>query len=358
MARLLTINPGSTSTKLGVFSDGKLEMAKTIRHDREMEKLRDVPSQLPIRAQLVRETLQEEGVDPATMDAIVGRGGLLHPLEGGVYEINDDMIYDLYHSRYNWHSCNLGALLAAEIASQHGLKSYIADPVIVDELQPLARITGWPGCTRQSIFHALNQKAVARRYAKERQADYHDLNLIVAHMGGGVSIGAHEKGHVIDVNNALNGEGPMSPERTGSLPVISVIEICYSGQYTKTDLKNTFVGHGGLFAYLGTNDAREIDSRIEAGDEQARFILESMAYQIAKEIGSAATVLKGKVDAILLTGGIAYDRYVNDWIEERVNFIAPVHVYPGEDELTALAEAVEEALAGREPIRNYEKMAE
>ncbi len=320
-----------------------------------MDHLIDLASQLPVRQQLILDILTEESIDAGTMDAIVGRGGLLHPLDGGVYEVNEAMIEDLTSCRYGWHSSNLGGILAHNIARQHGLNAYIADPVIVDEMEPLARVSGWPAIDRISVFHALNQKAVARRFANEQGGNYQDYNLIIAHMGGGISVGAHKKGKVIDVNNALTGDGPFSPERAGGLPLFSTIELCYSGQYTESELKKALVGGGGLLAYLGTSDGREVAQRMNVGDDKARLIFEAMAYQVAKEIGSAATVLSGEVDAILLTGGLAYGKSFVKWITDRVSFLAPVHVYPGEDELTALAEAISEALAGREPVLVYEK---
>ncbi len=355
MARLFIINPGSTSTKIGICENGTLSFEKTIRHGAEMERLKDLESQLPVRQKLILDIVEEENIDLDSMDAIVGRGGLLHPLDGGVYEVNAAMIDDMASCRYGWHSSNLGGILAHNIATRHNLKAYIADPVIVDELEPLARISGWHAIERISIFHPLNQKAVARRFCREHGGTPHDYNLVIAHMGGGISVGAHRKGKVIDVNNALSGDGPFSPERSGGLPIFSLIELCYSGKYSESELKKALVGGGGLTSYLGTSDAREVERRILAGDEKARLVYEAMAYQVAKEIGAAAAVLKGDVDAILLTGGLAYgERFVN-WIVDRIGFIAPVYVYPGEDELTALAEAVNEALEGREPIRIYEK---
>jgi butyrate kinase len=355
MARLFIINPGSTSTKIGIYENGELSFTETIRHGAEMERLKDLESQLPVRLKLILDIVEEKGINLDSMDAIVGRGGLLHPLDGGVYEVNDAMIDDMASCRYGWHSSNLGGILAHNIAARHGLKAYIADPVIVDELEPLARISGWHTIERISIFHPLNQKAVARRFCRERGGSPQDFNLIIAHMGGGISVGAHRKGKVIDVNNALSGDGPFSPERSGDLPIFALIELCYSGQYTEDELKKALVGGGGLTSYLGTSDAREVEHRMEEGDEKARLVYEAMAYQVAKEIGAAAAVLKGDVDAILLTGGLAYGEIFVDWIIDRIGFIAPVHVYPGEDELTALAEAVGEALAGREPIHVYEK---
>ncbi|HHW93817.1 MAG TPA: butyrate kinase [Clostridiaceae bacterium] len=355
MTRLLIINPGSTSTKVGIHENGELTFTKTIRHGAEMEHLQDLESQLPVRQKLILDILNEENIDFDSMDAIVGRGGLLHPLDGGVYEVNDDMIDDMMTCRYGWHSSNLGGILAHNIAINYGLKAYIADPVIVDELEPVARVSGWHTIERISIFHALNQKAVARRFCRESGRSPQDCNLIIAHMGGGISVGAHRKGKVIDVNNALSGDGPFSPERSGGLPIFALIELCYSGQYSERELKKALVGGGGLTSYFGTNDAREVEHRMNAGDEKAGLIYEAMAYQIAKEIGSAAAVLKGDVEAILLTGGLANSEQFVEWIVDRIDFIAPVHVYPGEDELSALGDAVREALAGHEPIHIYEK---
>lgn len=353
--RLLVINPGSTSTKFGVFEQAQEIFSQTIRHGSEFDSCPDLTSQSPLREQLVCQALETRGIDPAGFDAIVGRGGLLHPLEGGVYLVNQAMIEDLASCRYGTHASNLGGLIAAEIASRYGLKAYVADPVIVDEMDSLARISGWPGMERRSVFHALNQKAVARRYAAEQGRAYEQLNLIIAHLGGGISVGAHKNGRVVDVNNALGGDGPYSPERSGGLPLFSVMDLCFSDQYQLDQLKKMFVGQGGLAAYLGTTDAVAIDQRIEKGDKDARLTLEGMAYQVAKEIGSAAAVLEGAVDAIILTGGLAYDRYVVDWVTRRIRFIAPVIVYPGEDELPALAETVGKALAGHLAIKTYEK---
>ena len=352
---MLVINPGSTSTKFGLFQDSQPVFVETVRHGPEFDGLPDLTSQRTVREALVCRGLEKHGLDPASLDAVVGRGGLLHPLAGGVYEVNDDMIDDLASCRYGTHASNLGGIMAASIAALYGLKAYIADPVIVDEMEPLARLSGWPGLERKSIFHALNQKAVARRYAKETGTTYEQLKLVVAHLGGGISVGAHRYGRVIDVNNALGGEGPYSAERSGGLPLFPVMELCFSGRHSLTELKKSFVGGGGLVAYLGTSDAVAIGREIEAGDAYARHILEGMAYQIAKEIGSAATVLGGDLDAIILTGGLAYDKRVTEWVSQRVQFIGPVIVYPGEDELTALAETVGNALAGLAPIHTYEK---
>ncbi len=358
MTRLLVVNPGSTSTKFGVFKNGQAEFTKSIRHEDQFRELPDLISQLPIRKKMICDALVERGIDLGTLNAIVGRGGILHPLKAGVYQVNPDMIQDLETCRYGVHASNLGGLIAESIANMLGIEAYIADPVIVDEMDDLARYTGWPAFERKSMFHALNQKAVARRYAREYGSPYEDVKLIVAHLGGGVSVGAHRGGRVVDVNNALLGDGPFSAERTGGLPFGSVMDYSFSGHYTQEEMKRMFVGRGGLVAYLGTGDVIEIHDRIERGDEQARQVLEAMAYQVSKEIGAAAAVLEGDVDAIIITGGIAHDSYTIDWIRQRVSFIAPLVIYPGEDELTALAEIVGNALEGRFPINNYEKKAD
>ncbi len=355
MLRLLVVNPGSTSTKFGVFEDSQAIFTETIRHGSEFAGLPDLTSQRPVREALICQALEKRHIDMASFEAVVGRGGLLHPLDGGVYEVSRDMIDDLASCRYGSHASNLGGIIAAAIAGRYGLKAFIADPVIVDEMEPLARLSGWPGIERISIFHALNQKAVARRYAEEVNKPYEALNLVVAHMGGGISVGAHRKGRVIDVNNALGGDGPYSAERSGGLPLFSVMELCCSGCHSLEELKKAFVGKGGLTAYLGTSDAVAIDGRIAQGDEYARLILQGMAYQVAKEVGAAATVLEGEVDAVILTGGLAYDTWITEWVTRRVQFIAPVIVYPGEDELAALAEIATDALTGRIPIRTYQR---
>lgn len=288
-----------------------------------------------------------------SLDAIIGRGGLLKPIEGGTYEINEAMLEDLKSGFRGEHASNLGGILAYDIAKDLNIRSFIVDPVVVDELQDVARISGLKGIERVSIFHALNQKAVARKHAKSLGKKYEELNLIVAHLGGGVSVGAHEKGKVIDVPNALNGEGPFSPERAGGLPVGQLIELCFSGKYTKEEIKKMIVGNGGIVSYLGTNDAREVSKRIKEGDKEAELIYYAMAYQVSKEIGACAAVLKGNVDGILITGGIAYDEEFTSWIEERVKFIAPVTIYPGEDELAALAQGGLRVLKGEEEAKIY-----
>lgn len=354
MYRQLIINPGSTSTKIGVFDDEKLIFEETLRHSvKELDKFEKIYEQYEFRKDIITKALEKNSISLDSLDAVVGRGGLLKPIEGGIYEVNQAMLEDLKVGVLGEHASNLGGILAYEIGKEEGIKSYIMDPVVVDEMEDLARISGIKEIERTSIFHALNQKAVARRYAKSLDKDYEDLNLIVAHMGGGISVGTHKKGRVVDVPNALDGEGPFSPERSGSLPVGALVKLCFSNNYKEDEIKKLIKGCGGLVSYLNTNDAREVGQKISEGDDQARLVYEAMAYQIAKEIGASSTVLKGKVDGIILTGGIAYDEGFTNWIKERVDFIGPVIVYPGEDELVALAEGGLRALRGEEETKVY-----
>lgn len=353
MKKILVINPGSTSTKIAVYNDEKEVLVNTIRHSMdEMAKYPRIIDQFEFRKELVLKTLEENNI-PFRFDAIVGRGGLLKPIPGGVYEVNDAMLNDIMHAMRT-HACNLGCLLAAELAIMlPGCRAFIADPGVVDELDEVARINGSPLMPRITIWHALNQRAIARRYAKEQGKRYEDLNLIVCHLGGGISVGVHQQGRAIDVPNALDGEGPFSPERAGTLPAGNLIDLCFSGNYTQAQLKKMVCGQGGLAAHLGTTDVQVIQKRIDEGDEYARLILEAMIYHIAKAVGGAAVALWGKVDAILLTGGIAYSEYITSRLKERVSFLAPVFIYPGEDELEALALNGLGALRGELPIQEY-----
>lgn len=352
--RVLTINPGSTSTKIGVFEDENLMFEETLRHStEEISSYEKVYDQYEFRKEIILKCLKDNNIELDSLDTVVGRGGLLKPIEGGTYIVNDIMLEDLKTGVMGEHASNLGGILAHEIANEIQVNAFIVDPVVVDELQDLARISGLKEIERKSIFHALNQMAVSRRYAKFLEVQYQDLNLIVAHLGGGISVGAHEKGRVIDVANALDGEGPFSPERSGSLPVGDLIKLCYSGKYTHNQMKKMIKGNGGLVSYLNTNDAREVVERIKNGDKYAELIYYAMAYQVAKEIGAQAAVLKGKVDAIILTGGIAYDNMFTSWISEMVEFISKVVIYPGEDELTALAEGGLRVLKGEESPKIY-----
>ncbi|MBV7271570.1 butyrate kinase [Clostridiaceae bacterium UIB06] len=352
--KLLIINPGSTSTKIGVYEDEKQILEETLRHSsEEIGKYATIFDQLQFRKDVILKVLQEKKFDIKTLSAIVGRGGLLKPIEGGTYAVNEAMLEDLKIGVQGQHASNLGGIIANEIGKSLNIPAFIVDPVVVDEMDAVARISGMPEIERKSIFHALNQKAVAKRYAKENNKSYDELSLIVTHMGGGVSVGAHKNGRVVDVNNALDGEGPFSPERSGGLPVGDLIKLCFSGKYTIEELKKKINGKGGVVAYLDTNDFRDLQKKAEEGDEKSKLIFDAFIFQVAKEIGKCAAVLKGKVDAILLTGGIAYSKSVAESIKEMVSFIAPVVVYPGEDELLALTQGGLRVLKGEETAKEY-----
>ncbi|MDD2282080.1 MAG: butyrate kinase [Eubacteriales bacterium] len=353
--RLLVINPGSTSTKISVFEDERPLLEQTLRHSAEELRVYDhIIDQYQFRKDIILESLHSQGINLNKLSAVVGRGGTLKPIVGGTYIVNDQMINDLTSGVQGQHASSLGGIIAREIAEQFNIPAYIVDPVSVDELSPEARISGLPDIDRRSIWHALNQKAVVRKAAAEAGKEYQEANFIGVHLGGGISIAAHLRGRVVDVNNALHGDGPFSPERAGGVPVGDLVRLCYSGRFSQQEMHKKLVGQGGLVAYLGTNDGRTITSRIEAGDEKAKLVYKAMAYQIAKEIGSAAAVLKGDVDAIVLSGGLAHDRtYLVPWIEERVSFIAPVKVYPGEFEMLALALGGLRVLTGKEEAREY-----
>ena len=332
--KLLIINPGSTSTKIGVYEDEKEIFVETLRHSSdEIAKYDSIFEQREFRKDVIMNVLKENNFDVNTLDAVVGRGGMLKPIPGGTYEVNESLLN--------------------EIAKEVGGRAFIVDPVVVDELEPVARISGVPELPRKSKFHALNQKAVAKRFGKESKRGYENLNLIVVHMGGGVSVGAHKNGKVIDVNNALDGDGPFSPERSGAVPVGDLIKMCFSGEYTQEEVYKKIVGKGGYVAYLNTNDARDVLREKEEGNKFAELIYNAFIYQVSKSIGEMATVLKGKVDSIILTGGIAYSPIVVSDIKERVEWISNVAVYPGEDELLALAQGAIRVLGGEEEAKVY-----
>jgi len=337
--KILAINPGSTSTKIAVYKNNKSIFLKNIKHSADdLKGFAKIADQFEYRKEIILKELKEADISIDKISAVVGRGGLIKPIESGVYEVNERMKEDTINCVMGEHASNLGALIADDIAkSIPNARAYIADPVVVDELEDVARIAGHPKFKRVSIFHALNQKAIARIYAKSIDKKYEELNLIVAHLGGGISVGAHKLGRVIDVNNALDGDGPFSPERSGSLPTHQLAKLCFSGEYTYEQVKKMITGQGGLVALAGTNDAYEVEMKAKAGDEKAKLIQDAMAYNIAKWIGASVTVLKGKVDAIILTGGIAHNPDLVDYIKEMVGFIAQVVVYPGEDEMQALA---------------------
>ena len=353
---ILAINPGSTSTKIAVFKKAKDLFLKNIKHSSEdLEKFPHITDQYEFRKDVILHELESAGIELENIKIIVGRGGLVKPIKSGIYEVNKAMIRDLKIGVMGQHASNLGGLIAKDLAEKiEGARAFISDPVVVDELEPLARISGHPDFERVSIFHALNQKAIARQHAKSVSQIYDALNLIIAHLGGGISVGAHKQGRVIDVNQALDGEGPFSPERSGTIPCGALAKACFSGKYTLDDIKSMITGKGGYVAYLGTNDAYDIEKRAEGGDEKAKLIQEAMAYQVAKEIGAMASVLKGEVDAILLTGGIAYGKPFVESVSERVRYIAPVYVYPGEDEMKALAMNGNMVLNNEAEILTYE----
>ncbi len=352
---ILAINPGSTSTKIGVFCDDKQVLIKTIDHQREeLARFNKVVDQDQMRYNYIINILTEAGFSLDDFSAVVGRGGLLKPITGGTYAINGKMLTTLKSGKYGNHASNLGAILAYEIAHQADCPAYIVDPVVVDELASHVRITGLPELEHKSIFHALNQKAVARKYAEKVGCEYQDLNLIVAHLGGGISVALHRQGQVVDVNDALGGNGPFSPNRAGSVPVKDVVALAYSEKYTKDQLIKKLVGEGGLLAYLGTTDLREVEAQIESGDKKAKLIFKAMAYQISKEIGSLTAAANGNIDAVILTGGMAYSDKLTASISKRVSFIAPVSIYPGEEELSALAAGALRVLRKEEKSLEYE----
>ena len=352
--KILVINPGSTSTKIGVFEDTTLLFDETLRHStEEIAKYPTVIDQKDFRKDIIVSFLKEKNFDIKSLNLIVGRGGLLKPIPGGTYEVKDDLIEDLKSCVRGEHASNLGGILAREIADEIGVKSYIVDPVVVDEMEEVARLSGIPDVPRTSIFHALNQKAVAKRYAAETGKAYEDLNLIVVHLGGGVSVGPHKNGKVIDIFNALDGDGAFSPERAGSVPSGGLVKLCYSGKYTEKEMMKKLVGNGGFNAYLGTNDMREVNKLVESGDEKAKLVREAFIYNLSKNIGAMAAVLCGKVDQIIVTGGIAYNEWVINELKKYCGWIADFTVYPGEDELLALAQGGLKVYNGEETAKIY-----
>jgi butyrate kinase len=353
MYKLLIINPGSTSTRMAIYYDLEQKLLEVVYHQSsELALFKDIFDQYEYRKNLIYQVIKEKGLNLADFSVVVGRGGLCKPIVSGVYEVNEQMISDLKTSAFGKHVSSLGGLIAYEIAKEIGVKAYIVDPVVVNEFEPLAFYSGWPEIRRKSLLHALNQKAAARKASIQLGRDYQDLRLIVAHLGGGITIGAHKCGRVVDVNNGLE-EGPFTPERAGSLPIGDLIRLCYSGRYTKEQMIKMMAGQGGLVSYLGTNSGREVEQRITSGDTKAAEVYEAMAYQVAKEIGSCAAVLEGRVDAIVLTGGLAFsDRFI-DWIRKRVSFIGPMIVLPGEFEMEALAGGAWRVLTGQEQVKTY-----
>lgn len=355
MYKILAINPGSTSTKFAVYFDEKCVLNKTIRHSLEdLINYENIINQFDFRKGLIIDALVAEGIEVDSIKYIIGRGGLTYPVKSGVYRVNHLMLQHVREGVLGQHASNLGPLLADFIALQiPDAQAFIADPVVTDELEEIARISGNKHFTRLSIFHALNQKATARKHAKIMGKNYDEMRLIVAHLGGGISVGAHKNGRVVDVNNGLNGEGPFSPERSGTLPAGQLIDICFSGRYSKAEIDRMVLGEGGYVSYLGTNNAKEVEDRAAVGDENAAFIQKALFYQTAKIIGEMATVLEGKVDAILLTGGLAYNTNLEKYIKAKAGFIAPIFTYPGEDELESLAMNALRVARGEEVVKEY-----
>ena len=353
--KILAINPGSTSTKIAVFENHKQVFVSTLRYSiEELSSYENIIAQFDFRKESIVKTLKDNNINLNEIDIIVGRGGLVRPIESGVYEVNELMLHDLKIGVGGEHASNLGGIIAHSLAVQvDGCKAYIADPVVVDELQDVARVSGHPLFERKSIFHALNQKTIARKYAESIGSVYEKLNLIVAHLGGGISVGVHKEGRVIDVNDALGGEGPFSPERSGTLPAYDLATLCFSGEYTMKEVLKMIVGEGGLTAHLGTNSFQDVAQKVKEGDAKYTLISDAFRYNLAKSIGAAATVLSGKIDAILITGGIAHNATLIEKLSEQIAFIAPIKVYPGEDEMSALAENGYNILTGKELSKNY-----
>ena len=351
--KLLIINPGSTSTKVAIFENETSILDKTIRHEisdlAQFDKLTD---QYDFRKQIIMDQVEASGIQLTELAAVVGRGGLIKPLSGGTYAVNEAMIRDLHIGVQGEHASNLGGLIASEIAKHIGKPAFIVDPVVVDELMDISRVSGHPWIKRRSIFHALNQKAMARRYCQDTGQGYFNVNLVVAHMGGGISVGMHSMGKVIDVSNALDGEGPFSPERSGTLPVGDLVDLCYSGKYTQKEVRAAITGKGGMVAYFGTNNMMEIEERAKT-DPEVQLAIDAMIYQISKEIAAVSTAVCGKVDAIILTGGLAYWDYLVKEVTKRVEFITEVRAYPGEHELIALAQGALRVLRGEEEAKVY-----
>lgn len=351
--RVLVINPGSTSTKVAVYEDDRPLFVGQAEHSAaELAALGGIAAQEPLRRKAALDLVAAAGLDLSGVVAVVGRGGLLKPVAAGVYRVTPAMLADLRRAERGEHASNLGGLIAAEIAAGLGMPALVVDPVSVNEFEPVARLSGLPEIERRSLLHALNIKAGARRAADELGQPLSNLNLIVAHLGGGISVCPLAGGRMIDVNNA-NEEGPFSPERAGGLPAASLVRLAFSGRFTQEELLRRLNSRGGMVAYLGTNDLKEALARARDGDRQAGLVIEAMAYQVAKEIGAMATVLRGRVDAIVLAGGLARSPEFTELVRSRVAFIAPVLVYPGEDEMAALAAGARRALDGEEPVRDY-----
>ena len=350
----LIINPGSTSTKIGVFEDESLLFEETLRHSsEEITSFPNIVAQKDFRKKIITDLLESRNFDISRLNVVVGRGGMLKPIPGGTYPVTDALLKDLEIGKQGQHASNLGGILAKEIGDSLNIPSFIVDPVVVDEMEEVSRLSGVKELPRISVFHALNQKAVAKRYAREIGKPYESLNLIVVHLGGGVSVGPHKQGRIIDIFNALDGDGAFSPERAGAVPCGALVKMCFSGKYTEKEVYSKLVGKGGMTDYLGTNDMRDVKKLVSEGDEYAKLVRDAFFMQVAKDIGAMATVLEGKVDQIIVTGGIAYDEITINALKERAGWIAPFTVYPGEDELLALAQGALRVLNGEEKAMEY-----
>lgn len=352
---ILVINPGSTSTKVAIFYNDKLVKEKTLRHDvKELKAFKTVIDQYDFRREMILDFLKDHDYKLSDIGVFVGRGGMMKPLKnGGTYLVTKEMLRDLKSGEFGYHASNLGAILADGFAKEHNRPAYIVNPVCIDEFNDISRVSGQALIERRSVFHALNQKAIALQFAKDIKKDYKNLNLVVVHLGGGISVGYHKEGRVVDCNNALGGDGPFSPERTGTIPTYPLVDLCFSGQYSKDEVKNLLVGNGGLVSYLGTNDARIIEERIDQGDEKAKLYYDAMGYNVVKEIGAIYFAAKGNIDGILITGGIAYSEYFINYLRKHVDPIMPLKVYPGEDEMRALAEGAMRVLLKEERSQVY-----
>jgi len=352
---ILAINPGSTSTKIALFKNKEQIFTKNIKHsNEELAPFKKITDQFEFRKDVIHKVLNDEGICIDNIHIVMGRGGLVRPIPSGVYAINERMKADLIDSPIGEHASNLGGLIADFIAHElPNAKAYIANPVVVDEMEDVARIAGHPAFQRRSVFHALNQKATARSHAESQNKQYEELNLIVAHLGGGISVGAHKKGMVIDVNHAIGGEGPFSPERSGNLPIIDLVNLCFSGKLTHEEVKKMLIGKGGLSAYLNTNSAYDVEQMVSKGDKKATLIYDAMAYQVSKAIGEMAAVLEGDIDGILITGGVAYDKWFCERIRMRVHSFAPIFIYPGENEMEALAMNGYRVIRGETEVKEY-----
>ena len=351
---LLIINPGSTSTKIAVYDNEREVLSENISHSaEELAPFNKIVDQKGFRKDIILRTLKDKSIEASDLAAVVGRGGLLDPIPSGVYRVNDRMLADLHKGVQGEHASNLGGLIADEIARPLGLPAFIVDPVVVDELEDWARLSGVPEIRRRSIFHALNHKHSARLAARELGKSYESVNLIVCHLGGGISIAVHKQGRVVDVNNALNGEGPIAPERAGTVPAGDLVALAFSGKYPEKDIKKMLTGRGGMVAHLQTNDMRETLKRVAEGDKQADLVFTAMVLTVAKQVGACAAVLKGRVDGIVLTGGLAFSTEFIDRIKECIQFLGPVFVFPGENEMVALAQAGLRVMRGEDAAHTY-----